>query len=430
METFGGVHAVWANQVRALHHMSIGQLERAESYQRLVELGAIQLGTVWQVESWAAAVYGALLLDDASAMKRAAEELSRLAQDVPTFAVFARWWRAAYLVLRERYEEALALYEEEDRTLRLLYAGPALSWFARAHNGLGQHERARELCTRALEQLGPDDRHVLSHSLRLEVELAVAEVALGDVRSGHARLDALIERHTPQTGPLVRGFLNLARARLHFLQGKLDEYGQSLDAAEALWAPLRIACLMETLAAMRMAAARPAQGPQLVPVLGGKDDSHLLTRVHVYLSARTETEEGQRYQKALRLAIELTQAERAFILPASGAGLEGMGGAIVPEVLRWAESKLLDAQAEEHTEVLEGLGRSVSTDDDDGALLEFAGVQYRAECLLGPTGAPLAALVWGATTGAPRNLPGNVISIIAEYLSRLSTTAATAGAAE
>jgi hypothetical protein len=221
--------------------------------------------------------------------------------------------------------------------------------------------------------------------------------------------------------------LHIARARLHFLQEKLDEYGQSLDAAEAILAPLRIASLMETLAAMRMAAATPAERPQLVPVLGGHDDSHLLTRVHVYLSARTDTGDGRRYQKALRLAMDLTQAERGFILPASGAGVEGLGGDIVPEVLRWAETKLLDAREEEHTEVLDDTGEVVST--DDGAVLGFAGVRYRAQCLWGPTGAPLAALVLGSTTGDPRNLPGSVISMIAEYLTRLST-AATAGAAE
>jgi hypothetical protein len=426
MEKFGGVHAVWANQVRAMYYTNMGQAERAAHYLREVELGAIQLGTAWQVEAWRAPVQIVYFSEDAAACKQMADEMERLGDAAPSFREFARWNRAAYLVLRGRHEDALALYQGGAEPYDLLGALPAQGWFAAAMNGLGAHERARACCVEALARVAPEDKARMSHTLRLEVELAIAEAGLGQHEQARARLNALLAQHTPHTGPVVLGYLHGARARLCLLAGDSEGYERAVAAAAAAYTPLNLPSFNERIAAMRRVFAGSTGSPTSLD--GGSADSHLLTRVQLQLDNITASNDTGRHQSALRVLVQLARADAGFHVRASGKSVAPQAATLIPEVVRWAELQLTQLSQTGATAILD----TPPVNDQSGDAAEtfaHAGLTYRAQTLWSSAGEPLAALVLGSATGIPAPLPPKLLAMLTEYLRPSSRNASSSGAA-
>src|SRR5262249_23920910 len=153
---------------------------------------------------------------DALLAKHAATELERLSRELPTLRHLARRARATYLVLCGRYREVIALMRDDDEPQRALGWTFGQSVLARAHNRLGEHARARALCRVALAGRTEEDLGFVVWNLHAQLELILADAALGDHAAAQARLQRSIEQHR-DVGPLALGAVHETCARVALL---------------------------------------------------------------------------------------------------------------------------------------------------------------------------------------------------------------------
>ncbi len=209
------LYQLTADQLRAVYYAQQGNLREARHYRARVETRALQRGMTWQVEIWepSSAVSVAARQHDAMAVKQAAGQLSHLSRDTPSLRTFVSAARSAYLLLRARYAEAVGLLEAQlgTRDKKLVGYANIMGQLAQAYNGLGRFSDAKATCESALAELASEDRAYPAMALRPQIELALAEAGLGDLSAAAARLDALIDQHAPDEGPLTLGALHEAR---------------------------------------------------------------------------------------------------------------------------------------------------------------------------------------------------------------------------
>jgi hypothetical protein len=148
------------------------------------------------------------------AVKRAAGQLSHLSKDTPSLGVYVEGARASYLLLRDRYVEALPLLESllERRDPELIGHANLVALLAHAYNRMERFGDGERIAKEQLALLTPDDLAIPAMTLPVQIELALAESGLGAHEAAAARLDALIAQHTPFEGPLTLGALHDARA--------------------------------------------------------------------------------------------------------------------------------------------------------------------------------------------------------------------------
>lgn len=122
LDPMGPMASFQADQVRAVYFGTRGDRASADAYETRIDLRAIQLGTAWQAEIWLPlrALRLALLTDDAVVAKQAMEGLSRLAADLTHLGAQERVARATYLILRQKYAEALPLLEVEEEPVAVV----------------------------------------------------------------------------------------------------------------------------------------------------------------------------------------------------------------------------------------------------------------------------------------------------------------------
>ena len=225
LETLGlELYAMVANQVRANYHACRGEAALTAEYERRVETYAVRSGSAWQAEVWAPSsrIIAFSLTENVIGLKRTAEELERLAAEIPSLARHARMARASLKVHRGEHEAAIPLLEE------LVHGAEPRSYIgwcaiagilATAYNESGQHQRAERLCHDVLGHLSEADRKVVAMNLRIEIQLALAEAGLGRPGAAGRRLDDLLAKHEPYQGPVTLGSLHRARARVALLEG-------------------------------------------------------------------------------------------------------------------------------------------------------------------------------------------------------------------
>jgi tetratricopeptide (TPR) repeat protein len=210
-----------ADQVRMMYYANRGNLELFEKYRERVEVHAIQRGTAWQVETWTFSglitVY--LRMHDPARLKFCVEQLKRLGAEVPSLRLAERRARAAYFVLRGTPAEALPLFEEAEEPVAVTGWARGEGVHARAHNDLGDHERAREICSHALARLSAEDLRFPALNLGVSIELARAEAALGNVSLAEDQLRALLAAHEDGANPLTMGALHEACAEVASRRG-------------------------------------------------------------------------------------------------------------------------------------------------------------------------------------------------------------------
>ncbi|HEX6244462.1 MAG TPA: protein kinase, partial [Polyangiales bacterium] len=155
------LYQVSADQIRTLYYAQQGDQQRSNEHRQRVELHALQRGVTWQIDVWApgGAISACTRTHDALRLKQAIEQLRHLSKSTPSLTQPMRRARGAYLVLQERYEEALVVFEEERRNGDRSVVGWArmLAGLARVYRELGQPERARETCLEASRCLTPAD---------------------------------------------------------------------------------------------------------------------------------------------------------------------------------------------------------------------------------------------------------------------------------
>jgi hypothetical protein len=227
-----------ACQIRAQYHGCRGQSTLARDYERDVERHAMRNGSTWQAEVWgpSSRVITCKLTYDLVGLRRAAEELERLSQDIPSLEWHARAARGALALLRGEHRTAIALLEvlRSESTPRAFIGWASMSSsLAEAYNETGQHARAEALCTEVLSGFTERDRNVVSLNLGIEIQLAVAEAGLGRIDEGAQRLDRLLRKHEANRGPVTLGALHRARVAIAMRSGDIDAARRHLAQMEA-----------------------------------------------------------------------------------------------------------------------------------------------------------------------------------------------------
>jgi tetratricopeptide (TPR) repeat protein len=205
-------HRAVADQLRFAYHALRGEIGLAETYRLKVERHAVQAGRIWQNEVWAPSffilVYTSTL--DTSGLKRIAERLDQLAQEIPSLRYDATMVRAEYHHAKGDHEQGFAISKPIlDSTQDRAFIGRsnAMATFCRGLNQLGRHQEAKAVLLPLVERLTPSDRRVAAMYVNLERELAHAYAGLGDHDAAARVIDQALERYADSQHPLLLGNL-------------------------------------------------------------------------------------------------------------------------------------------------------------------------------------------------------------------------------
>ena len=259
------LYAMAADQVRATYHTNRGHAELGEHFRRRVELHAIDAGSGWQAEVWApcATLNDPCLAHDPVLYRRVAEQLQALAARLPTLGLYAELALRAY---RAHRGEPRAV----DEYATWLCALPPRSFngWASAVAMLGaclckrgDHAHARELCAWALSKLSPSDLEYTAHTLKLEVQHAMALAGVGEVQPALAELDALFARHEQAAGPHTLGVIHEHIARIAALAGDQRRVRDHVAASARCYEATGDVNLMSVAARLRLELNLPSQHP-------------------------------------------------------------------------------------------------------------------------------------------------------------------------
>ncbi|MFI5308484.1 MAG: AAA family ATPase, partial [Polyangiales bacterium] len=334
-----------AEQVRANFYANRGEIALAEAHRERVELYALDTGSSWQAEVWApsAMMNAYIITRDVLGIKRTAQQLAQLAEEIPSLRLFARLAEASYRLVRGDARGAIELIETilSERPPRSFigWAGTcgSLAW---AYNMVGEHARAKAVCQSALTQLAPEDLDYVALCLRVEVQLAMAEAGLGQPADAERRLDALIDRHQLGGGPVTLGMLHEFRARLALQRGDKLVAGEQLEAMVRYYAstgnPALIA-LCERFAAESQLKSRDTGPPVSVVDFGdAQPDTEIL--LHGCVDA------GARAERALALLLGSVRAQRGYLYAVEEGGMQLLaplhGDEPPPDLELWVRAQL------------------------------------------------------------------------------------------
>ncbi|MDB4985492.1 MAG: hypothetical protein JWN04_670, partial [Myxococcaceae bacterium] len=422
LEQFSPLYAMSADHLRASYYASQGDLVRAEQLRRRIEVHAIQLGSTWLVETWApaAATKLAWRANDPGMMKRAVQELGRLSAEIPSMVRDEQIARGAYLVLRHKYERAIAALETDLVPASFLGWAQARGMLARAYNELGKHDRAREICVDALSYLTAEDLTYVVYNMNLQVELALAEAGLEHFDVATRQLDGLLAQHIPKGGPLTLGALHQARARVALRQRDFAFARAELTQMEAQFRATNIATLIKLIEPLKQEIDR-TENPR-APGLDGSARSregarHTMTRVQLMLSQHSGDLVTERARRGLQVALELSSADEGFLVmhDADGQPIAQLGNAALsPELVAWAQQSMIDASFDEQT--------LMTSEVDSVVDSNFRAVGAMRYCVL-PLWAHqqgeervVAALVLGFENRVPRMPDATIMRAIAAHL--------------
>jgi tetratricopeptide (TPR) repeat protein len=443
LDAFGQHHyTMTAQQLRVLHYANHGDRKRFEEYRKQVEYHAIQSGSMWQYEAWigAASIAIYLRMRDAMGLKRTAEQMARLARSVPSFDVHARVCRGTYLLMRKRYAEALPWLEVRQQSApgTLIGWGHTMASIARAHNGLGQYERARSVCQRALEQLPPGDLQFTAFNLGLQTERLVAEAGLGNAEQAARELEALIARHEPQQGALTLYELHEAGVKIALLQHETAAFERHVQRV-LHWAGVTGLVSLGQHAQELVAILAKGSSGLLSSTAATESTDGFTLRGEVSSEGTGLTVERmlaggsmtvpERCQRALTLLADSSGASSGFLYLVERDGVPRLAAALrderpSPVLTDWLNTHAMHTLEDEHTQMLE----DEDEDDDDGAthrgVLEEGGRGYRVLDLLA-AGAPFNGVagfvIVGSADGVPPQCPLEILSAVGHHLQRAMT---------
>lgn len=366
LEQYSPLNAMNADQLRAIYYATRGDLERANHYRKRMETHAVQLGSAWQVETWAPAdaIKLAARTEDASLMKRAVQELTRLS-DIPSLALQAQDARGAYLLLRRKYAEAIPVLDNAPIQRRIGWS-TTRGHLARAYNALGQHQQAKAVCLDALAQIDVEDLDFVAANLNVQIELAMAEAGLGFVEAAKRKLDELLARHGQGMNPITLGALHHARARVALIERDFAGAREHLGKLEAYYRATGVPTLIEQVGALRRQidlGDSPRSGKAEGDGLRDRANYELM-RVQMLLNHSATTELSVRAREGLQLALELSSADEGFLVLADHEGepVAHLGYDVPsPELVEWAEQNMLDAAVDEQTAMVADIDSEVDS---------------------------------------------------------------------
>lgn len=411
IEPYSSLAALNADHLRNIYYAGLGDTVRAALYRQRVEMRALQLGAAWQVVTLGPIDdhVTSLWTQDALLAKRAAAELERLSRELPSLTREARRARATYLTLCGRYREAIDIMQTDDSPRWLAGWSRTQGILARAHNRLGEHERARELCLAALAGRSETDLDFVVMNLHVQLELALSNAALGNFGRARAHIDRLLARHATSTGPLLLGALHETRARVALIERDLEAASRHCASMRSCYAPTQIPSLLELTAQLekQLRHATDAGGEQsrsAASLLG--DDAHLITRMHLILSHGAANFE----LRALHIALELTGASAGFVLSAVTPANPTYAGEQPPdpELVRWACSQL--AGDSERTALATDATLSTASTMTCGHLC-YSVIRLPANDTAAPT-----ALVLGFEGKSPRSPSHEALALLASHM--------------
>jgi hypothetical protein len=228
--------------------------------------------------------------------------------------VFADRSRGIYLLLRERYNEALPwLVRCMSEPVRFNFGwGRTHGALARAYNELGRHAEARAACERVLSVFTEGDLAFPGVTVMLECELLVARAGLGEQAAARDALAQLLDRHAPGQGPLTHGELHETGLRIALLAGDEPRAREHCASMMHWYKKTRISTLVqrcELLHARMERALRPA-GALGVVSLPSQTAANTTRSSELYWTSDVSAE--QRTAHALALLVEDAGCERGF----------------------------------------------------------------------------------------------------------------------
>ncbi|HKP56720.1 MAG TPA: protein kinase [Polyangiales bacterium] len=415
IEPWSPMAALNADHLRAVYYSTRGDRSRGEHFRQRVETRALQVGAAWQVVSLGPVEdhLTSLWIQDALLAKRAAAELERLSRELPTFRNEARRARATYLVLCGRYREAIVHLSADDSPRSLAGWSRTQGILARAHNRLAEHARARELCVEALAGRSEEDLSFVMMNLHVQIELVLADAALGDVERARSQSERLLAKFADRAGPLALGALHETRARVALSERDFETARAHCAAMRRCYAPTQITSLLELTDQLAAQLTRSERGE--VPASAGTavlfgDDAHLITRMRLILT-HTEATFEARAQRGLQIALDLTGAQEGFIISrAAPTGAVHIGDRQPSrDLVAWAQAQLEATRIEETAVVTD---QTVS----ETGVMSLGENRYCVIVLPQSEGAEPAALVLGFQDMNPRTPSHEVLSILAGHL--------------
>ncbi|HKU41167.1 MAG TPA: hypothetical protein VJR89_23555, partial [Polyangiales bacterium] len=385
LEAFGPLEAMNAAHLRAVYYSLRGERALAAEHREQFEARALQIGAAWQVVTLGPldAQFTALWTHDALLGKRAAAELERLSQELPSMRHEALHARATYLVLCGRYHEVIETMHASDAPRHVIGWARGQGILARAHNRLGEHARARELCRAVLAEKCEEDLTFVVLNLHVQLELSLAEAALGELDSARERVKRLLAQHADRVGPLALGAIHETRARVALFERDYDVARLHCTAMRRAYAPAQSATLFELTdqLADQIALAEHGDRPlgrNLTALLG--DAAELITRVHLLGGDQSENRWEARARRGLRIALELTGAQSGFVIAPATQGDAVYADEREPDgaVVRWARSLREPKSDHSGTQRLTKLGCSAELRVNDTCYCLF---QIRAHSL-------------------------------------------------
>lgn len=312
------LYAMAADQVRTMYHALRGDIARAKTYRERVEMHAIQAGTGWQVEVWSPCgttlVY--TLTRDVIGIKRVAEELDRLVQELPTLTRHRQLARGVYHELQGDLDVAV-----EIRSAVLSAAAPRafIGWpptvgsHAATLTALGRPQEAKQCLQVVLDGMTEADEPYVAMYQKVYTSLAIADAALGDFDAATARLDALLEKHGPAEGPVTLGNLHAARMRVALMMNDLPGAERQLVAMERWFRPTGNPALIGQCERLRRELAR-STGHERQAGVGGATTT-IQSEIDTLRSVLGQcSDRGERCTRALELVISWAHAAGGYLL--------------------------------------------------------------------------------------------------------------------
>jgi hypothetical protein len=354
--------------------------------------------------------------------------------------VYAERCRGAYLLLRERYSQALPCLEQcLEEPIRNNYGwGQAHGVLARAYNELGRYDNARAACSRVLDVFTPADLDFTGLTLVVETEALIAQAGLGQHDAARAQLAQLVARHAPGRGPLSLGELHEAGVRIALIErdepAAWAQLAQMHHSYRATTVPTLAQCC-ETLKA-RVQLVFPA-ADTTAPVA---DDAAVQypTSELAQISRAFGQELGfeQLAQSLLQIIAESAGCTRGWVYGAEPDGRCSVSAQLTamacePVLLAWVEERVAREAHDDTTADITDTGDATALDP---YLLQLDGWHYRLQLLCAgnvPVTGVLAAMVIGRAGGAPERCSQELVRFIRDRLYGLPghTTGRTASSA-
>lgn len=224
-----------ATQIRFIYHVNRGEILRAFPYREQLELNAMQGGTTWQASILVPLILGIAysMCGELAKLRQSAEEIERMAKEIPSLAPVARWLRASYHSSRGLPQDAIPLLEQAVLELtpwsHVFWALVHASYI-RALLDTGHFEQGLALGKRLSAEITADERRHGLLFLDLEMAIGLAEANCGASQDAAQRLDLLIDEQQSNESPIVLALLHETRARIAQKTADISAISKHIDA--------------------------------------------------------------------------------------------------------------------------------------------------------------------------------------------------------